>query len=106
MSASYSNAASFPDPEAIPLEAIPATLTRLVAIQGALLARLVTAQQEPSAPQPGLLTAAELARLLELPESWIRTAGRTGRLPVVKCGRYSRFNRDDCVAALASVNSK
>jgi hypothetical protein len=41
-----------------------------------------------------IVTVAELAELLRLPKSWIygrtRTAGITG-FPVLRCGRYCRF---------------
>jgi excisionase family DNA binding protein len=39
-----------------------------------------------------LLTAAEVADLLSVPESWIRRETRAGRLPHVKLGRYKRYD--------------
>jgi excisionase family DNA binding protein len=45
-----------------------------------------------------LLTAAEVAELLSVPERWVRDASREGRLPVVKLGRYRRFRREAVLA--------
>jgi len=41
-----------------------------------------------------LLTAAEVAELLALPESWVREATREGRLPHLALGRYRRYSRE------------
>ncbi len=38
-----------------------------------------------------LLTAKEVARLLAVPESWVREATRDGRLPHLRLGRYRRY---------------
>ena len=40
-----------------------------------------------------LLTAAEVAELLAVPESWVREATREGRLPHLRLGRYRRYER-------------
>lgn len=39
-----------------------------------------------------LLTAAELAERLSVPESWVRAETRAERLPHVKLGRYRRYD--------------
>ena len=39
-----------------------------------------------------LLTAAEVAELLSVPESWVRQETRAGRLPHLKLGRYKRYD--------------
>jgi excisionase family DNA binding protein len=39
-----------------------------------------------------LLTAGEVADLLNLPESWVREATRQGRLPHLRLGRYIRYH--------------
>lgn len=39
-----------------------------------------------------LLTAAEVAELLAVPESWVREATRQGRLPHLALGRYRRYS--------------
>jgi excisionase family DNA binding protein len=40
-----------------------------------------------------LLTAAEVAELLAVPESWVREHTRRGSLPRVQLGRYVRYRR-------------
>ena len=47
----------------------------------------------PTRPGDRLLTAAEVADILALPESWVREATRAGRLPHLKLGRYRRYSR-------------
>lgn len=42
-----------------------------------------------------LLNASELAQHLHLPESWVRTEERLGRLPSVRLGKYVRFRMSD-----------
>ena len=39
-----------------------------------------------------LLTAAEVAELLNVPESWVREATRERRLPHIALGRYRRYS--------------
>jgi excisionase family DNA binding protein len=50
---------------------------------------------------PNLVTAGELARHLNLPESWVRTEERLGRIPSVRLGKYVRFRLSDVERALA-----
>jgi len=38
-----------------------------------------------------LLTAAEVAELLNVPESWVRQETREGRMPHLRLGRYVRY---------------
>lgn len=45
-----------------------------------------------------LLTAAEVAELLAVPERWVRDASREGRIPHVPLGRYVRFRRETVLA--------
>jgi excisionase family DNA binding protein len=52
-----------------------------------------------SAMEP-LLTAKEVARLLAVPESWVREATRDGRLPYLALGRYRRYRRSEIEAWL------
>jgi excisionase family DNA binding protein len=49
-----------------------------------------------------LLTAAEVAELLAVPESWVREHTRAGSLPRVQLGRYVRYRRDAVLAWLDS----
>jgi len=39
-----------------------------------------------------LLTAADVADLLNVPESWVREATRQDRLPHIHLGRYIRYH--------------
>jgi excisionase family DNA binding protein len=41
-----------------------------------------------------LLTAEQVAELLQVPVSWVRAETRAGRLPFVALGRYRRYDRD------------
>ena len=45
-----------------------------------------------------LLTAADVADLLNVAESWVRAATRDGRLPHVPIGRWRRYQRDAVLA--------
>jgi excisionase family DNA binding protein len=49
-------------------------------------------EAEVSLSEP-LLKAADAARLLAVPESWVYEAVRTGRLPCIRVGRHIRFTR-------------
>jgi excisionase family DNA binding protein len=42
-----------------------------------------------------LLTADDVAAILQVPRTWVYRAAREGLLPSVPCGRYVRFHRDD-----------
>lgn len=42
-----------------------------------------------------LLTAAEAADQLRVPESWLYSAARRDAFPHVKVGRYVRFRQED-----------
>jgi excisionase family DNA binding protein len=39
-----------------------------------------------------LLTAAEIAERLNVPESWVRQEARADRMPHIRLGRYVRFD--------------
>ena len=41
-----------------------------------------------------LLTAAEVAELLSVPELWVRQESRADRLPHLRLGRYVRYERE------------
>jgi excisionase family DNA binding protein len=49
-----------------------------------------------------LLTAAEVAELLNVPVSWVRESTRSGAMPCVSLGRYRRYDREDVLAWLDS----
>jgi excisionase family DNA binding protein len=48
-----------------------------------------------------LVTAGELAERLNLPESWVRTEERAGRIPSIRLGKYVRFKLSEVDRALA-----
>jgi excisionase family DNA binding protein len=47
-----------------------------------------------------LLTASAVAERLGVPESWVRTEERAGRIPGVRLGRYVRFKLIEIERAL------
>jgi excisionase family DNA binding protein len=53
-----------------------------------------------------LLTAAEVARLLSVPTSWVYAQSRAGRIPTVACGRYRRYRRGAVEAWLADLETR
>jgi excisionase family DNA binding protein len=60
-----------------------------------------TAHGGGSKGQRGWLTAGQLAEHLNLPESWVRTEERAGRIPGIRAGRYVRFKLADVEDALS-----
>lgn len=42
-----------------------------------------------------LLEAHEVAEILNVPTSWVRSATRAGTLPAVRLGRWVRYDRAD-----------
>jgi excisionase family DNA binding protein len=48
-----------------------------------------------------LLTAAQVAELLAVPESWVREATREQRIPHLRLGRYRRYQQSALEAWLA-----
>jgi hypothetical protein len=61
------------------------------------------ANQTKNAPDltENLLTAGDLAQRLNLPESWVRTEERLGRIPSVRLGKYVRFRLSEVERTLA-----
>ena len=47
---------------------------------------------------PPLLDANAAGALLAVPPSWVLGEARAGRIPHIKLGKYTRFNRDDLLA--------
>ena len=47
-----------------------------------------------------LLTADEVAEMLNVPVSWVRETTRSGAMPVVELGRYRRYREADVLAWL------
>jgi excisionase family DNA binding protein len=58
-----------------------------------------------SGPPPDrLLTAAEIAELLAVPERWVREHTRSGAIPHVQLGRYVRYQERDVLEWLDSCS--
>ncbi|HEX4035189.1 MAG TPA: helix-turn-helix domain-containing protein [Solirubrobacteraceae bacterium] len=45
-----------------------------------------------------LIDAPTAAELLGVPESWIREQARRDRVPHIRLGKYTRFDRDELLA--------
>jgi excisionase family DNA binding protein len=63
---------------------------------GVLRALGVIAQPNPGGPRPGgdpLLTADEVAAMLQVSKAWVYAETRAGRVPYVPLGRYVRYRR-------------
>ena len=70
----------------------------LKALESVLLSMLLsqpTYSNRASQPSGELLTAPEVAKILNVPESWVREQARLGELPSVKLGHYVRFRSDE-----------
>lgn len=85
----------------IPLDQIPVAIAFLSV-------RIMTEPQRHQQQERGsgtdlekLLTAKQLALQLNVPESWVRTEQRAGRIPAVRLGKYVRFRRAEVDATLA-----
>ena len=50
-----------------------------------------------------LLTAQEVARLLDVPASWVYEQSRQGRIPTVTLGRYRRYRLEAIEAWLREI---
>jgi excisionase family DNA binding protein len=87
----------------IPVDQIPCVLAflsaRLLAEGGSN--RRYEHNGETARDAENLLTAGELAERLNLPESWVRTEERAGRIPSLRLGKYVRFRLRDIERSLA-----
>lgn len=71
-----------------PRDALPALVGELEAAKAVAWCRLCTQppQTTETHGQGGLLNAAEMAKLLGVPESWLREQARQGTVASVRCG--------------------
>ena len=81
------------------------TLKALESVLLSMLLRQATDSDPASQPSGQLLTASELAKILNVPESWVREQARLGELRSVKLGHYVRFRSDEVRALLARDQS-
>jgi excisionase family DNA binding protein len=81
----------------VPVDQIPCVVAflsaRLLAEGGS--SRSCGHNGETARDAKNLLRAGELAERLGVPESWVRTEERAGRIPSVRLGRYVRFKLSD-----------
>lgn len=85
----------------VPVDQIPRVL---VFLAGRLLAEcgLSSRDEHGSRETPeALLTASDLAEQLHVPESWVRSEERAGRIPSIRLGKYVRFKRIEVERVLA-----
>src|ERR1700689_3969267 len=71
------------------------TLKALESVLLSMLLRQSTDSDPASQPSGELLTAPEAAKILNVPESWVREQARLGGLPSVRLGHYVRFRSDE-----------
>jgi hypothetical protein len=89
-----------PPPESVdslPESALPGFLAQLAALQICVASRMQLAQPAgPRAePDPHLLDAEAVGRILSVPPEYALEMGRRGALPRVLVGKYVRFRRQD-----------
>lgn len=53
-----------------------------------------------------LLTAAQVAKRLGVPTSWVYEQSRAGRIPTVTLGRYRRYRREAIEAWLEEIEDR
>jgi excisionase family DNA binding protein len=86
----------------IPVDQIPIVLAFLTArLLSEGHAARVSEHNGANAETENFLTAEVLAERLGVPESWVRTEARAGRIPSVRLGKYIRFKLSDVEHALA-----
>ena len=75
----------------------------LTALQGTLLSLILSRRDggHGSNAPSGLLDAPQLAKLLGVPESWVREQARLGNLPSFRLGHYVRFRPEEVERYLA-----
>ena len=81
---------------------------KMVALVVAMLTRLLAEPDEQPAVEPAstvLLDAKQIADKLGVPESWVRTEARAGRIPFIAIGKYVRFDMAAVRAALKETQA-
>jgi excisionase family DNA binding protein len=81
----------------VPVDQIPTVLAFLTArlLSEGLVARASEHNGGNARDAENFLTAEALAERLGVPESWVRTEERAGRIPSVRLGKHVRFNLSD-----------
>src|SRR3977135_122121 len=90
----------------VPPGRIPALLSQLSALQGAMAARLISAERdEPMSAEDTLLTVDQAAERLGVSTDWLFRRSRT--LPfVVRLGRHLRFSNRGIDRYLRNLNGR
>jgi excisionase family DNA binding protein len=95
----------------LPESTLKALLAKCSVVQGALTTQLLDRKpvgadgSDAALNRDPLVDAEEMARLLDVHPSWVRTEQRAGRIPFVKVGRYVRFRPSEVERALVQRNS-
>jgi excisionase family DNA binding protein len=86
----------------IPVDQIPTVLAFLTArlLSEGFVARESELSGGKARDADNFLTAEALAQRLGVPESWVRTEERAGRIPSIRLGKYVRFKLSDIERAL------
>jgi excisionase family DNA binding protein len=86
-----------PNPAQAPAGRSNGKTSNAAAIAEAIAVRVAELLAEQPASED-LLDAKAAAKLLGVPESWVRSEAREFRLPHIKLGHYVRFDRDELLA--------
>jgi hypothetical protein len=84
-----------------PRDALPALVGELEAAKAVAYGRLFTQPPPEAQGQGGLLDAAQMAKRLGLPKSWLLEQARQGTVASVRCGHYVRFDPERVRETLA-----
>ena len=100
----------------LPVESLPEVLAQVVSrigqlkqFEGTLLSILFrhrTMGSRTEADDARLLSAQEVAKLFDVPESWVREQARAGNLPAIRLGHYVRFQPQEIARFVANRRSK
>jgi excisionase family DNA binding protein len=87
------------------IDSIPELLTQIAGrvaaletLEGTLLSMMLTHRVANSTGKNGdnaLLSAPQVAKLFDVPESWVREQARLGTLPSIRLGHYVRFKAEE-----------
>ena len=87
------------------IDSIPDLLTHIAGrvaalktLEGTLLSMMLTRRVTASNGKNGdspLLSAPQVAKLFDVPESWVREQARLGTLPSIRLGHYVRFKAEE-----------
>jgi excisionase family DNA binding protein len=87
------------------IDSIPELLTHIAGrvaalktLEGTLLSMMLThrvASSNGKNTDSALLSAPQVAKLFDVPESWVREQARLGTLPSIRLGHYVRFKAEE-----------